>query len=281
MAGQSRESGQSVASKLVRILEAFTTQRPRRNLAEIARAAEMPAATVHRLLGQLVEFGAVERSRDGRYSIGLKLWEIGVLSPRASQLRTTALPCLEYLFEATHGTVSLVIPDRDEALFVEVIPGKRAENVPHHVGQRVPLLGTAPSRVLLAFAPPATVERVLVGEPPAELQGIRQMISQVHRARLARCAGARGSGTVTVAAPVFGPEMRVPAAVSVELPLAAEGRLVAVLQTAARGISAELGTRRILRPVPAVGAHDECAPRQTDLPLSGSFGDRGAECGQT
>jgi DNA-binding IclR family transcriptional regulator len=36
--------------------------------------------TAHRRVAELVQWGALERTADGRYSIGLRLWEVATLS---------------------------------------------------------------------------------------------------------------------------------------------------------------------------------------------------------
>ena len=40
----------------------------------------LPKATVHRLAGSLVASGTLEHRDDGRYSLGLKLSELGALA---------------------------------------------------------------------------------------------------------------------------------------------------------------------------------------------------------
>ena len=55
----------------------------------------MPVSTAHRLVAELVEWGGLERDADSRYRIGLRVWELGALAPRALGLREAALPIFE------------------------------------------------------------------------------------------------------------------------------------------------------------------------------------------
>jgi DNA-binding IclR family transcriptional regulator len=87
--------------RLLRILEWFSPERIELTIAEISRRAELPSSTVYRLLGELVGRGVIERSTDGRYSVGLRLWEMGKLAPRAEWLTDVATPHLHDLYEAT------------------------------------------------------------------------------------------------------------------------------------------------------------------------------------
>src|SRR5687768_3561328 len=83
MSGRGRPAGPSgpVVGRALRLLDAFSAERPELTLSEIARRAGVPLATTHRLLNELRTWGAVERGEDGLYRIGLRLWELGTLAP--------------------------------------------------------------------------------------------------------------------------------------------------------------------------------------------------------
>jgi DNA-binding IclR family transcriptional regulator len=50
---------------------------------------------------ELAEVGALTRRDDGRFTIGLRLWQLGTLAPLTESLRTTAQPFMEDLFRCT------------------------------------------------------------------------------------------------------------------------------------------------------------------------------------
>ena len=87
----------SVTGRVLAILSAFNADSDAMSLSGIARAASLPLSTAHRLVGELAEWGALERAEDGRYRIGLRLWEVGALAPRSLGLRERAMPFLEDL----------------------------------------------------------------------------------------------------------------------------------------------------------------------------------------
>src|SRR5690606_5290910 len=120
--------------------------------------------TAHRLVGELADWGALEREPDGGYRIGLRLWEVATLAPRGIGVREAALPFLEDLYEATHENVHLAVLDGTEALYLERISGRGAVPVISRVGGRLPLHATGVGLVLLAFAPRDVQERVLAGD---------------------------------------------------------------------------------------------------------------------
>lgn len=64
------------------VLGAFTRDRLALSLSDISRAVGVPLSTAHRLVAELCSWGALERDDDGRYRIGLRIWELGALAPR-------------------------------------------------------------------------------------------------------------------------------------------------------------------------------------------------------
>ena len=76
--------GVSVTTRALRVLEAFSPHHRVLGLTDIARRAGLPVSTAHRLVADLAAWGALERADDGRYRIGLRLWEVATLAPRGS-----------------------------------------------------------------------------------------------------------------------------------------------------------------------------------------------------
>ena len=81
MAGGAAEPGRSVTSRALAVLDAFAGDAPRLTLSEIAARSGTPLSTASRLLGELTAWGALTRRSDGRYEIGRKLWDLGLLAP--------------------------------------------------------------------------------------------------------------------------------------------------------------------------------------------------------
>jgi DNA-binding IclR family transcriptional regulator len=150
-----------VLGRALLILEAFGPRHTVLTLTDLARRAGLPLSTVHRLAGELVAWGALERDAGGRYSVGLRLWEVGSLAPRGLGLRERALPYLEDLSQVTHENVQLAVRQDAEVVFVERIAGRRAVPVHTRVGGRFALSATGVGLVLLAHAPHDVQEEVI------------------------------------------------------------------------------------------------------------------------
>jgi DNA-binding IclR family transcriptional regulator len=74
----------------------------------------------------LLAWGALERGADGRFSIGVRLWEVASLAPRGQGLKQVALPFMGDLEQVTREHVLLAVSDGDDALLVERLSGHRA-----------------------------------------------------------------------------------------------------------------------------------------------------------
>lgn len=150
MAGNSRDPGRSVTARALSVLTAFDGEHVRLSLTCIARRAGIPLATAHRLVGELEAWGALRRDGDGRYSIGLRLWEIGQLTPVNTTLRQAALPFMQELCEVTHDNVHLAVRDGETAVYVEKLAAPRSVPILSRTGGRLPLHATGVGKVLLA-----------------------------------------------------------------------------------------------------------------------------------
>jgi DNA-binding IclR family transcriptional regulator len=248
-------AGPSVASRLFAILDAFTTPTPVRalTLTAIADRARLPLSTAHRMVAEWVAWGGLTRLEDGRYSLGLRLWEVGVQAPTARTLRTIALPYLEDLYEVTHEHVHLAVLDGQDALYVEKLSGHQAVQVISRVGGRLPLHATGVGLALLAYASPAFIDSYLA-EPLTQFtaatvtapDALRKRLADIRALGLATMSEEMTPGSSSLAAPIQDRTGQVVAAVSIvtrTTPQHDPAQEAAVRQ-AARGISRSLGFRR-------------------------------------
>ncbi|MFH8569537.1 IclR family transcriptional regulator [Streptomyces sp. NPDC017993] len=152
-----------VLGRALQILGAFSANCPEMTLSELSRRSGLPVSTVYRMLGELTAWGALERSDQGRYRVGLRLWEVASLAPRGQGLRERALPFLEDLSQITRENVQLAVREGTEVVFVERIAGSGAVPVLTRVGGRFALTVTGVGLVLLAHAPADVQEQALAG----------------------------------------------------------------------------------------------------------------------
>ncbi len=250
VSGNVSTPGASVASRVLALLGAYDAGHRRMSLTELAGRAGLPVPTAHRLVGELVAWGALTREPDGRYSVGRRLWDVGMLAPVQTTLVETASPYLHDLYGATLATVHLAVRDGAETLYLDRLRGHASVPIVSTVGSRLPLHATAVGKVLLAHAPlsvraeafgrleritPYTVTRP--GDLERQLERIRRdgFASTVEEMSLGACSVAvpvRQGGTVIAALGMVVP------ALGRDRP-----RLVSALEVAARGIGRTLAER--------------------------------------
>ena len=200
----------ALQERILSVLGAFNADRPSLSLSEIAEITGLPVSTAHRLVSHLVAWGALERDERRRYVIGLRLWEIGVLSPRAYRYRARILPFLEELFVATREHVVLTALHDGEGVMVEQLLGRRGARLAAGLGERLPLHASSPGHVFLAFGPPELWETIeaeplhpYTSRTITDRDVLRRVVRDVRRTSVSISEGAIVASTVSVSAPVF------------------------------------------------------------------------------
>ncbi len=248
MAGGSREPGRTATAGVMAVLCAFDGEHPQMPLSEIARRANLPLTTTHRLVGGLVAAEMLTRGADGTYEVGRRLWQIGLLAPVQTRLRDAATPYMQDVYAATHDNVHLAIRDGLAALYVERISGERSVPILSGAGRRLPLHATGVGKVLLAYAPDDVVDAALrspqrvTRRTIVDARRLRRELQSVRERGFARTEEEMTVGTCSVAVPVFHDDGALAAALGIVVTSLRRDlmRLVPVLQVAARGISRRL-----------------------------------------
>jgi DNA-binding IclR family transcriptional regulator len=242
----------SVTSRIFDILTSFVPGESRLTLTEIGRRTGLPLATAHRLVGELVRVGGLEREEGGTYRIGVRLWEIGSLAPIRGGLRELAMPFMEDLYEATHENIQLAVLAGTEAMILEKISGRQSVRIVTRVGGRLPLHATGVGKVLLAHAPPELVETVLAGplerlasNTITDPEALRRDLALVRSRGWSSTRDEMTERAMSVGAPVYGPEHDVVAALSVVVDSRTGDpeRLAPPVRTAARSLSRQVVDR--------------------------------------
>jgi DNA-binding IclR family transcriptional regulator len=114
-------------------------------VSELQRDSGLPRTTVHRLLGQLEEVGAVERSA-GRWRLGPALFGLGAGVPAEPRLRAVARRPLMDLANATGALVVLSVEIGGQILVMEVLAGRSRLAIEPDVGMAVEQSRTAAAR---------------------------------------------------------------------------------------------------------------------------------------
>ncbi|MFF0501776.1 IclR family transcriptional regulator [Nocardia aobensis] len=242
-------SGESVLTRIVRIVESFDADTPAITLTELARRADLPPATTSRLVKELISYGWLRRDDANRIRIGIRLWELASRASPTLGLREAAMPFMQDLHAVVGQHVQLAVMQRREVLYVERLSAPGAVRNLSRFAGRLPLQATAPGLVLLAHAPAELQAEVLTSpltaftpSTPVDPKALRALLGEIRRSGVAYCPGFLDETTTSIAVAVHTAGGRVPAALSVLLPNdSAAAAAVPALLAAAHGISRVLG----------------------------------------
>jgi DNA-binding IclR family transcriptional regulator len=252
------EPGRTVSSRLLEVLFAFSSGRPRLSVADLTRMTGMPRATVRRLVLELVSVGALQCDDTGRYTVGLRLWQLGTLAPLTEPLRTLAQPFIDDLYTALHQHVQLAVLEGREAVIIERLSAPHALPLASQVGGPLPLHCSGVGKVLLSHADQELIDEVLGGTlrrytertvvDPAEL---RSQIAACRRTGTAIVRGEFTDGAESVATRIRDGEGRVVAALSVVVRAGSveHHAILPSVVTSGLALSRMLGWRPARRPV--------------------------------
>jgi DNA-binding IclR family transcriptional regulator len=144
----------SVVDGAFRVLRALPETGTHGQLARLAQLTGLPRPTVHRLLGQLRETGAVQWA-NGHWSLAATLLGLAQRVEPLAGLRAAASQVIAQLREQTGATVSLVVASEDSFVALEMVPGRDPLPIDARSGARMPA-STAAAMVLTPTAlPPA------------------------------------------------------------------------------------------------------------------------------
>ena len=129
---------------------------------ELSKLMGIQKSTVHSLLFTLAQRGFVRQTEGSRYTLGLKLIQLGNICSEHLDIRTIAKPQMIELAEQSQGVVLLAMLSKEELTIVEKIEPKRAFILIPKFDFSITLHSTAVGKVLLANSSSAVIAAVLM-----------------------------------------------------------------------------------------------------------------------
>jgi DNA-binding IclR family transcriptional regulator len=243
-----RASPPGVLGRTLALLETFDAGDASLSLAELSKRSGIPKPTVHRMAAEMCRERMLERLDDGTYRLGLRLFEIGERVQSHRTLSEAALPIMEDLREATRQRIHLAVLEGVDVVYVEILGGNLL-HVGSRTGGRFPAHATGVGKAILAYSPRAVVQaRIDAGLPrlsPRTITTPGALERDLHDVRSKGYAQDREEshvGVSCVAAPVFGSDHKVRAALSITGRTTAidPARLGPAVRTAANTLSRAL-----------------------------------------
>lgn len=128
--------------------------------AELAEQLGMHKSTVHRLLVVLERQGAVRR-HEGRYALGMRLFELGSRAVTHLDVGSRAVPYLRRLVQGCGETAHVAVLGGLEMMSIQNVECPKKLRTPVTVGGLSPVHATSVGKAVLAFLPDDECELIL------------------------------------------------------------------------------------------------------------------------
>lgn len=180
---------QGMLSKGLAILTVLGDHPRGASVTDIARAADLPISTVHRLLALEIEHGFVALDPATKtYRLGVRVFELANKVSGVRSIGEIARPLMSELAHQTGETVQLSVLSDGRALFIEKVGTEQAVGIRGSVGESEPLHATSTGKILLATLPAARLDALvdqhpLVAYTPNTITDRAALLAEIERVR--------------------------------------------------------------------------------------------------
>ena len=215
----------ATADRAVEILLLFDDGSPSLSAGEVAGRLTMSRSTTYRYLQSLRASGFLEEEDgSGRYRLGPQILRLARVARKGIGLAEAALPSMRVLAAETGEDVLLTRRSGTQVACIERVQGSHMVRLSYERGHLLPCHAGASALVVLAFAPGEEIDRVLAAaapltsftdRTPTHPDEVRAKLATIRDQGYALTDGEVDPGVRGVAAPVFLPDGRVGAGLSV------------------------------------------------------------------
>lgn len=192
----------------LRVLSAFSVDEPQLGVREISARIGSSPSVVHRILATFQTHGFVRQLETKKYTLAVRLWELGWIFKQHFRLSEVIQPRLDAAAVETQETVYLNFLEGDEALCVQIAESPQSIKIAIRPADRTPLFAGSRGRVMLAFLPPerqgALIDAAFQsGELHLPRADYEQGLADVRARGWCLSKGERRANIVGVSFPVF------------------------------------------------------------------------------
>jgi DNA-binding IclR family transcriptional regulator len=148
--------------KAIAILELLASSQDELTITEIHSELRLPKASVFMILNVLESYQVVTRNASGRYSIGVKLYNLGMSYMTKMDLKKVARPHMEQLSKDTGFTSHLGILVDGKVMFVKKVEQKSFIKFSTFEGMTSDIHISSLGKAMAAYLPEAQLDDILV-----------------------------------------------------------------------------------------------------------------------
>jgi DNA-binding IclR family transcriptional regulator len=210
--------------KALRVIREFSVDGPVLAVSDIARRLDIPRSTASRLIAALCSDGYLRKTPAGTYTLGLKFIDYASVAMGTNAIRGLARSEMLDLRQTLGLSTHLSVFDRRHGSIVHVerLRAGELEQFLLNPGERVPLHATSSGKAHLAFCDDGAIERFtaqtlerFTAATFVNQHRLKDELSAVRQNGYALGCDEFITGVSSVAAPIFGTDGNVVAALSV------------------------------------------------------------------
>ena len=143
------------------VLELLGESETALGLAQVASSLQLHKSTAHRFLMVLERHHVVERTSNGKFRLGLRLFDLGNRAIEQYDLRDRAQPHLRRLVAETEETAHLCILEQSHVIYIDKIEPTRSVRMITRIGASNPVHCTSVGKAILAFLPEERINEII------------------------------------------------------------------------------------------------------------------------
>jgi DNA-binding IclR family transcriptional regulator len=186
-------------------------------LKELAALSGYPKSTVFGLLTTMRAYDVVAQTPDGRYALGLRLFEYGRQVERSWDISLVARPYMEHLCQQTGASVMLSVCESGSVITLDQVETRGSLRVVSDTGSRLPIYCTSQGKVFLSHMSRTGAEALLRSQKmtqftPHTITDIPALLREADQCRANGYAIENGEykiGLRSISAPVYTVEGKV------------------------------------------------------------------------
>ena len=198
-------------AKAMEILQILSRAEKPLLLKELSEQSGYPKSTVFGLLTTMRTYDVVTQMPDGRYALGVRLFEYGQQVKRSWDISLAARPYMEHLCQQTGASVVLAFCESGSVITFDQVESPRGLHVVSDIGGRLPLYCTSLGKVFLAHMSRTGAETLLRSQSmtpftPHTVTELPALMQEIDRCRADGYAIENGEyriGLRSAAAPVY------------------------------------------------------------------------------
>lgn len=198
-------------AKAMELLQLLNSAGEPMTLTAISAQSGLPKSTVFGLLTTMRSYDVVAQREDGRYTLGLRLFEYGCRVSSFWDIAAIARPYMEHLAAEVNASAMLSIRESGHVVTLDQVEGRGNLRIVSNLGSPLPLHCTSQGKVFLAHMAPGEASSLLTHSAltsftPHTIADAKALLAALPRIRTDGYAVEDGEykiGLRSVSAPVY------------------------------------------------------------------------------